>query len=92
MYYAIGDRAYVHINYVRTCVSTCAYVCIYEYALTCVSTCVRVHVIISACVLTYVRDRITYMYIFETIFATILLQTYLDRVKWSDTLRSEDVV
>ena len=25
------------------------------------------------------------MYIFETIFATILLQTYLDRIKWSDT-------
>ena len=24
------------------------------------------------------------MYIFETIFATILLQTYLDRIKWSD--------
>ena len=25
------------------------------------------------------------MYIFVTIFATILLQTYLDRIKWSDT-------
>ena len=24
------------------------------------------------------------MYIFETIFATTLLQTYLDRIKWSD--------
>ena len=42
---------------------------------------------------TYVRTcRITYMYIFVTIFATILLQTYLDRIKWSDTPRSEDVV
>ena len=48
-------RTYVHIEYVRTRVSTCVYVCINEYALTCVSTCVRVHVIISACVLTYVR-------------------------------------
>ena len=38
------------------------------------------------CMCTYVRTcRITYMYIFETIFATILLQTYLDRIKWSDT-------
>ena len=46
-------HTYVHIDYVRTCVSTCVYVCINEYALTCVSTCVRVHVIISACVLTY---------------------------------------
>ena len=53
MYYAISDRTYVHIDYVRTCVSTYAYVCI--YALTCVSTCVRVHVIISTYVLTYVR-------------------------------------
>ena len=26
------------------------------------------------------------MHIFETIFATILLQTYLDRIKWSDNL------
>ena len=47
----VGDgiwvRTYVHINYVRTCVSTFAYVCINEYTLTCVSMCVRVHVIIS---------------------------------------------
>ena len=28
MYYAIGDRTYVHIRYVRTCVDTCVYVCI----------------------------------------------------------------
>ena len=48
-------RTYVHIDYVRTLVSTCVYVCINKYALTCVSTGVRVHVIISACVLTYVR-------------------------------------
>ena len=53
--YAICVRTYVHINYVRVCVSTCAYVCINGYALTSVNTCVRVHVIISACVLTYVR-------------------------------------
>ena len=52
--YAVCMRTYVHIDYVRTCVSTCVYVFINEYALTCVSTCVRVHVIISACVLTYV--------------------------------------
>ena len=69
-------RTYVHIDYVRTFVSTCAYVCINEYALTCVSTCVRVHVIISTYVLTYVRTcRITYTYVFATTFATILLQT-----------------
>ena len=29
------------------------------------------------------------MYIFETIFATILLQTYLDRIKWSDNHRQD---
>ena len=28
MYYAIGDRPFVHIIYVHTCVSTCVYVCI----------------------------------------------------------------
>ena len=28
MYYAIGDRTYVHIIYVHTCVGTCVYVCI----------------------------------------------------------------
>ena len=78
-------RTYVHIDYVRTCVSTCVYVCINEYALTCVSTCTCTCYHICMC--TYVRTcRITYMYIFETIFATILLQTYLDRIKWSDTL------
>ena len=40
--YATCVCAYVHIDYVRTCVSTCAYVNINEYALTCVSTCVIV--------------------------------------------------
>ena len=51
----------------------CKYVC----------TCACYHI----CMCTYVRTcRITYMYIFETIFATILLQTHLDRIKWSDTL------
>ena len=50
----------------------CKYVC----------TCACYHI----CMCTYVRTCcITYMYIFETIFATILLQTYLDRIKWSDT-------
>ena len=29
MYYAVGDRTYVHIDCARTCVSTRAYVCIY---------------------------------------------------------------
>ena len=53
--YAIGVRTYVHIDYVRTCVSTCVYVCINEYALTCVSTSVCVQVIISTYVLTHVR-------------------------------------
>ena len=49
----------------------CKYVC----------TCACYHI----CMCTYVRTcRITYMYIFVTIFATILLQTYLDRIKWSD--------
>ena len=52
----------------------CKYVC----------TCACYHI----CMCTYVRTcRITYIYIFETIFATILLQTYLDRIKWSDTTR-----
>ena len=55
MYYAIGNRTYVHIRYVHTCVSMFAYVCIYEYALTCVSTCERVHVSIPTYVPTYVR-------------------------------------
>ena len=50
----------------------CKYVC----------TCAYYHI----CMCTYVRTcHITYMYIFETIFATILLQTYLDRIKWSDS-------
>ena len=54
----------------------CKYVC----------TCACYHI----CMCTYVRTcRITYMYIFETIFATILLQTYLDRIKWSDTTRKK---
>ena len=39
---------------------------------------------------TYIRTcRITYMYIFVTIFATILLQTYLDRIKWSVSMRAD---
>ena len=102
-------RTCVHIVYVRTCVSTCVYVCINEYALTCVSTCVRVHKWVCTnmckyvctcacyhiCMCTYVRTcRITYMYIFVTIVATILLQTYLDIIKWFDTFlwQAEDGV
>ena len=47
-----------------------------------VYTCACYHI----CMCTYIRTcRITYMYIFVTIFATILLQTQLDRIKWSDT-------
>ena len=53
--YAIGVRTCVHIDYVRTCVGTCAYVCINKYALTCISTCVRVHVSIYTYGRTYVR-------------------------------------
>ena len=53
MYYATGDRTYVHIDYVPTCVSTYAYVHIdYEYnsmhyAPTCARTCARVCVTIQ---------------------------------------------
>ena len=51
----------------------CKYVC----------TCACYHI----CMCTYVHTcRITYMYIFETIFATKLQQTYLDRIKWSDRI------
>ena len=57
----------------------CKYVC----------TCACYHI----CMCTYVRTcRITYIYIFETIFATILLQTYLDRIKWSDNINHNSLL
>ena len=67
-------RTYVHIDYVRTCVSTCVrmhkWVCTNMCKYVC--TCACYHI----CMCTYVHTcRITYMYIFVTIFATILLQT-----------------
>ena len=87
--YAIGVRTYVHIDYVRTCVRTCAYVCINEYALTCVSTCVRVHVIISACVRTYVYVPHN---VHVCICNYIQLYYYIHSLIESDSMRSEDVV
>ena len=85
--YAICVRTYVRTYWL--CTYMCKYMCVRMHKWVCtnmckyVCTCACYHI----CMCTYVRTcRITYMYIFVTIFATILLQTYLDIIKWSDTM------
>ena len=80
-------RSYIRTYYM--CTYVCKYMCVRIHKWVCtnmykyVCTCACYHI----CMCTYVRTcRITYMYIFVTIFATILLQTYLDRIKWSDSV------
>ena len=72
-------RLYIYVlRYWRSYIRT-YYIYTYMYKYVCTCACYHIYIC------TYVRTcRITYMYVLVTTFATILLQTYLDRIRWSD--------